>query len=83
MIPTFFTFNVSREVKVEDVADVRNVYSSGRDIGGDEEVDFAGPEIFESLLTVALLAIAVNALARNPLQAEVGRLSKFKYFLKC
>jgi len=75
---TYFTFNVSGKVEVENVVDICDVDASRRDVGRDEEIDFASPKIFESLFSIALFAIAVNALASNTLQAEVGRLLKFK-----
>ena len=70
------TFDISREIVVEDIADVRNVDAAGGDVGGDQDVDLTGPEITERLLTVALLPIAVDTLAADAPQGKVRSLQE-------
>ena len=51
---------VLRALVVDDVGDVLDIDASGRDIGGDQDVDLAGPEGAQCLLAGALSEVAVQ-----------------------
>ena len=54
------------KVKVDDVGDVVDVDAARRDVGGDQDPDFARLEIQQGLLSVGLLAVAMDALTVDP-----------------
>ena len=57
---------VLRALVVDDVGDVLDIDASGRDIGGDQDVDLAGPEGAQCLLAGALSEVAVQGGAAKP-----------------
>ena len=53
-------FHVSREVVIYDDCDVVDVDASGGYVGGEEDVYFAGAEVFEGDFAGFLVAAAVD-----------------------
>ena len=51
---------VIRALVVDDVGDILNVEAAGSDIGGDQNVGFAGAEVLQSALSRLLVEISVQ-----------------------
>ena len=62
---------VFRALVVDDVRDVGDVDAAGRDVGGHQHVDLAGPERAQRLLAGALAEVAVHGGGGEPALGEV------------
>jgi hypothetical protein len=62
--------DVARQVKVDDVRDVRDVQPSRGDVRRDEDGRLAAAERLERVLALLLRAVAVDGRARETLSGE-------------
>lgn len=65
-------FDVARKVVVHDVRDVLDVDAAAGDVGGNENADLSAFDVGQRLLSVALLAISVDALAVDAAEHKVA-----------